>query len=307
MTLDFGAMQSALENVTRNRMNYFKPAAGRTRVRFLPGWNGARLPFITLLQHNVGSGQDFRTYVCPRTPGIDKEECPFCDMSQFLKRQPNEIQQQIGKDMHARPSNVWNLIVRGKENEGIKQYGTPVSVFTPLLAYAVNQVEWPDFLSITNGFDVEIERTGSGFNTKYALLVSSSVRTPLLRDARATQELWEKAVDLTTFIKSESVPELAKALRRLDLGGDVAPAAPAPAGGGLSTEAPPDITPVAPSATSTSTPTFAGLTQETKVEIPDAHFKPQAPAPAPSVRKSPQELLEEMKRRKAAQQPVTVG
>jgi hypothetical protein len=303
MELDYGAMEAALEKVTRNRMNHWKPAAGRTRVRFLPGWAGARVPFITLLQHNVGSGQDFRTYVCPRTPGIDKEECAFCDMAQYLKRQSNEIQQQMGKDMSARPTNIWNLIVRGKENEGVKQYVTPVSIYTSLLAYVVNKAEWPDFLSITNGFDVEIERIGSGFLTKYALLVSSSVRTPLLKDPRATQELWEKAADLTTFIKAETNVELAKALRRLDLGGDVTTTTVAPASS-LSTESapvepPPNITPVAPSAT----PTFASLTSAPaapKAEIPDAHFKAQSP----TTRKSPHELLEEMKRRKTAQHPV---
>lgn len=310
MTLDYAAMQQTLERITRNRMNYWKPAAGRSRVRFLPGWPGATLPFITLLQHNVGSGSDFRSYVCPRTPGIDKDDCPFCDMSQYLKRQPTEVQQELGKNMFARPTNIMNLVVRGKENEGVKQYAVPLSVFTPLIAYAVNVAEWPNFLSIENGFDVEIERAGSGFATKYTLLVSSSIRTPLLKDGRASQELFEKAADLTAFIKAEEVADLAKALRRLDLGGDVAapssekPAAPPVSGAPSDDEAPSNITPVAPSAT----PTFGNLTGGApKAVIPDAHFKPSAPAPAtaPTARKSPQELLEEMRRRKAAATPVT--
>jgi hypothetical protein len=216
-TINRSLLRTEYINSTRKGGTFWRPDTGTTRIRVLEGWPGAVLPFVTLAQHFLG-GEEQKSYACPATPGIKDADgkdrtCIICKASRHYKRLGSEIEEQLGNDLSPRKVFLWNVLVRGKESEGIKIYSAGWTVHSTLLAYVADE-ENPNFLDPFKGFDVVIERIGSGLKTKYNI---RAVTAPcsLARTKEETETLWNSATDLTKHLVAPSEEELKAALSRM--------------------------------------------------------------------------------------------
>jgi hypothetical protein len=211
--LDRELMRASYAEATRQRTNYWRPDNGPNKIRVLPGWpcETPIQPFVPLYQHFLG-GEEKKSYTCPATPGINRT-CPICKVSRNLKKQSSEVEQQMGKDIGARQSFLWNILVRGKEGEGVKVFSAPGSAHQLILGYAQDDTNWPNFLDFEKGADIIVEKTGSGLQTRYSVRIANPacLCLPKLGDA---YKLFESAPDLRKFLKAESEEVLLKALRK---------------------------------------------------------------------------------------------
>ena len=211
--LDRELMRASYAEATRQRTNYWRPDNGPNKIRVIPGWpcETPIQPFVPLFQHFLG-GEEKKSYVCPATPGINRT-CPICKVSRNLKKQSSQVEQQRGKDIGARQSFLWNVLVRGKESEGIKVFSAPGSAHQLILGYAQDDTNWPNFLDFEKGADIIVEKTGSGLQTRYSVRIANPacLCLPKLGDA---YKLFESSPDLRKFLKAETEEVLLKALRK---------------------------------------------------------------------------------------------
>lgn len=210
--LDMDALREAHANATRKGAGFWRPENGPNRVRFLPGWPGASVPFVTLHQHFLG-GDENKVYTCPSTPGIDRP-CSICKESKRLLK-GGEAEQQRGNELKYNRANLWNVLVRGKEGEGVQIHKTAWSVHQALLGYSVDEVNVPAFLDPFKGYDVIVDKSGSGLMTKYDVRLIPRPCS-LAGSAEEIERLWMSAPDLGKYLKAPSDADLRAALRRMD-------------------------------------------------------------------------------------------
>ena len=217
-------LKSSYADATRQRTSFWRPESGPNKIRILPGWVTEQpiLPFVALAQHFLG-GEEKKSYTCPATPGIDRD-CPICKVARLMKRKPSDVEQELGKAISARHVYLWNVIVRGKEGDGVKVLSAAGSAHKEILGYAADDANWPNFLDLERGADIILEKTGTGLQTRYAIRIATP-STPVLRNLAESYKLFEAAPDLIQFLKAETDEVLIKALRKAqDLEDDDDPA-----------------------------------------------------------------------------------
>ncbi len=207
-------MKTSYAEVTRQRTSYWRPENGPNKLRILPGWptESAILPFVALSQHFLG-GEEKKSYICPATPGINRD-CPICKVARLMRKPTmSEVEQELGKAISVRHTYLWNILVRGKESEGVKVFSAPGSAHSQILAYASDDENWPLFLDFERGADIILEKTGSGLQTRYAVRVQNA-SCVMHKSLAESQKLFETAPDLTQFLKAEPDEVLITALRK---------------------------------------------------------------------------------------------
>lgn len=161
--------------------DFWKPPVGNTAVRFLPPKIGWPSPFVIRHQHFIEMpGIDRKIiFACPHMHGRGK--CLSCAKADQLEASGNARDERAAKGLRPRKGMMSNVVVNPKNAEGNKPkiWELGKSVFDQLKAIRENDEAGGNFLDPIKGFNIVVNRVGTGKDdTKYKLLASRNI-TPL--------------------------------------------------------------------------------------------------------------------------------
>ena len=144
------------ENTNGNSV-WFKPDEGDTDIRIVPTNDGDPLKEM-FFHYNVGDHRG--GILCPkRNFG---EGCPICEFASTLWREGSdkndEESKKLAKSLFVRTRYFSPVVVRGREEEGIKVYGYGKQAYELLLGYILDP-EYGDVTDIQEGTDITLTYT----------------------------------------------------------------------------------------------------------------------------------------------------
>lgn len=207
------------ENSGDGNSIWFKPDDGDTDIRIVPTSDGDPLKEV-FFHYNVG---DHRGGVmCPkRNFG---ENCPICEFASQLWREGvdnnDEESKKLAKSLFVRTRYFSPVIVREREEEGIKVYGYGKQAYELLLGYILDP-EYGDITDTLEGTDITLTYTkptkpGAYPQTNLKMRRNTS---PLLEDPEAIPALLERIPDFDALFERLS-PEQVDAILDAQLSGD---------------------------------------------------------------------------------------
>ncbi len=149
---------------------FFKFAAGRNVLRFLPPPVGQRSPFVMTHQHYITppGQQQAVSFNCPRVMG--KRACFACAHADKLKATGNKADFDEAKQFFPKLRVYANVIARANPEAGPQVAAFGKMVHEALVALRADEDAGGDYTHPLDGFDIIVEKTGSGLDTKYKVL-----------------------------------------------------------------------------------------------------------------------------------------
>ena len=210
--------KTALE-ARKSKDNAVKPPPGKSTWRFLPGWRSNE---PNKFYHSYGehwlkndAGDVLGVVVCEReTFG---RECECCDaisnVARVLKQNSVDLkdlknpQVKMLSDMRAGAQTLFNVLRR----DGTSRSDVPVLLTLGNSAYSdflnlltVRAEEGINLLDLAEGKDINIDRTGTGYDTEYKL-------TDAGKQTSVDPSVMDKIVDIDAWIESKRQNGLMKA------------------------------------------------------------------------------------------------
>ena len=211
--MDMNAIKNRLnqlQSTTSTKENFWKPEPGKQVVRVVPYKHNKDNPFIELFFHyNLGNN---KTYLSPASFGRPDPVAEFADKLKSTGSKDEWIQ---GKRLEPKMRTFAPVIVRGRENEGVKFWGFGKTVYQELLG-VIADPDYGDITDATNGRDIGIERqTPAEAGNQYG---KTTVRvkpnqTPITEDATLLENVMENQSDLTELYTEPSYDDLKEALQ----------------------------------------------------------------------------------------------
>ena len=195
---------NSLQNTSKKSDSLWKPTPGKHQIRIVPYKFNKDIPFIELFFHyNINN----KTYLSPASFGRPD---PIVEFAEKLKRTGDTDDWKAGKKMEPKLRTFAPVIVRGKENEGVKFWGFGKTVYQDILGYIAD----PDYGDITdpmNGRDIVIEiQSAEDSNAAYpttTIRVKPS-QSKLAESAEQIQSLLENQKNITELYSELSYTEL---------------------------------------------------------------------------------------------------
>ena len=210
--MDINAIKSKLtqlQSTTSTKDNFWKPEPGQQVVRIVPYKHNKDNPFIELYFHyNLGNN---KTYLSPATFGRPD---PVEEFSNKLKSTGNKDEWVQGKRLEPKMRTFVPVVVRGRENEGVKFWGFGKTVYQELLSIIADP-DYGDISDSTNGRDIVVERqTPAEAGNQYG---KTTVRvkpnqTKLVENSEVLENLLNNQSDITELYTEPSYDDLKEAL-----------------------------------------------------------------------------------------------
>ena len=210
--MDINAIKSklaTLQSTTSNKDNFWKPEPGKQVVRIVPYKHNKDNPFIELYFHyNLGNN---KTYMSPASFGRPD---PVEEFANKLKSTGNKDEWIQGKRLEPKMRTFVPVVVRGREDEGVKFWGFGKTVYQELLG-VIADPDYGDITDPTTGRDVGIERqTPAEAGNQYG---KTTVRvkpnqTPITENATLLESIFENQSDLTELYTEPTYDDLKEAL-----------------------------------------------------------------------------------------------
>ena len=210
--MDINAIKSKLtqlQSTTSTKDNFWKPEPGQQVVRIVPYTHNKDNPFIELYFHyNLGGN---KTYLSPATFGRPD---PVEEFSNKLKSTGNKDEWVQGKRLEPKMRTFVPVVVRGRENEGVKFWGFGKTVYQELLS-VIADPDYGDITDAMNGRDIGIERqTPAEAGNQYG---KTTVRvkpnqTKLVENSEVLENLLNNQSDITELYTEPSYDDLKEAL-----------------------------------------------------------------------------------------------
>lgn len=148
--------------------NYLTLKEGDNVVRFLPPPVGSKSPFLVTYEHYIKPVTgDAVSFACPRM--MAKQPCPVCEKSKALGSRNNKVDKEAARELQPRRRVFANVIDRTDQEAGPKILGFGKMIQEALVSIRQNKAKGGDFTHPLEGFDIIIERKGSGLATKYGV------------------------------------------------------------------------------------------------------------------------------------------
>ena len=189
------------ENKGNGNSVFFRPDDGDTDIRIVPAPDGDPLREM-FFHYNVGNHQG--GIMCPkRNFG---ERCPICDFASSLWREAadnnDEESKKLAKSLFVRTRYFSPVVVRGREDEGIKVYGYGKTAYELLLGYILDP-EYGDVTDINEGTDITLTYTKP---TKPGAFPQTNLKmrrntSPLLEDVDAISPLLDRMPDFDSLFE----------------------------------------------------------------------------------------------------------
>lgn len=145
--------------------DFWNPPDGESRIRAMPPASEDLDDFWKRTATHFNVGPDERSVPCPVESGIRDS----CFLDRLVKRlgRGDEDEQVEAESMGARPRFLISIVDYADPEAGVQVWPCPVTVFRQLKKFRLNEDEYGDMTDLADGYDIIIERTGSGINTKY--------------------------------------------------------------------------------------------------------------------------------------------
>jgi len=189
------------ENKGNGNSVFFRPDDGDTDIRIVPAPNGDPLKEM-FFHYNVGNHQG--GIMCPkRNFG---ERCPICDFASSLWREAadnnDDESKKLAKSLFVRTRYFSPVVVRGREDEGIKVYGYGKTAYELLLGYILDP-EYGDVTDINEGTDITLTYTKP---TKPGAFPQTNLKmrrntSPLIEDVDAISPLLDRMPDFDSLFE----------------------------------------------------------------------------------------------------------
>ena len=174
---------------------WFKPDEGDTVIRIVPTNDGDPLKEM-FFHYNVGEHRG--GILCPkRNFG---ESCPVCEFASSLWREGvdknDEESKKLAKSLFVRTRYFSPVVIRGREDEGIKVYGYGKQAYELLLGYILDP-EYGDITDVKEGTDITLtytKPTKPGAYPQTNLKMRRNTST-LLADSEAIPALLDRMPD----------------------------------------------------------------------------------------------------------------
>ena len=295
-------MSSLLEAI-KNKRQAIAAKSGRERptrltsakniVRILPRWDGDQegVFYQDFGQHFIKdkSGKVIAVYICTAT--TFGQECQVCaEIARHSASTVDEEMVQVLSEARSSSRVLVNAIYRNGTHANAKTdpvlLELPVSVLNDVLGIMETYLEDHDLnlISMAEGYDVVITKTGTGRDTKYTV-------TPSPKASEVPAEALSKCRNLEDYAKQEYDAGLQKALASLSAvaGGPALPGANGPMRTLSGPSAAPAATPTAEAPTAAqklaSQEPIDMDALEAELEADDVPTPAPAAAPAPAPRK----------------------
>lgn len=217
--LDLNALRAKLNQLSGNKGNdfLFKPEEGEQTIRILPNQHATDgLPFQEL--HFYYKLIPSKTILSPLSWGGRDPVVEFKDMLLSGPRVSKEEFKHIMQTYNPSPRTYVPIIVRGKENEGVKFWAFGQTIYKQLGELMLD----PDYGDITDpktGYDIKVtftpkEKSDTGF-AKTAIMVRPK-QTPLTTDSALAEKLLNEQPKLLDVLgyKKHTYDELKAILER---------------------------------------------------------------------------------------------
>ena len=194
----------SLQNNTKKSDSIWKPANGKSQIRIVPYKFNRDLPFIELYFHyNINN----KTYLSPMSFGRPD---PIVEFAEKLKRTGDTDDWKAGKKMEPKLRTFVPVIVRGKENEGVKFWGFGKTVYQDILGYIADP-DYGDISDPMSGRDIVLEVTSA--EESNASYPTTTIRvkpatTKLHDDPTVIKELLDNQKEITELYSELSYAEL---------------------------------------------------------------------------------------------------
>lgn len=225
MGIDLNAIKgrlNKLQNTQRKSDALWKPEVGKTQVRIVPYRITPDNPFIELYFHY---GINNKTYVSPIS--FERPD-PIADFAEKLKSMGTKEDWKAGKQLEPKLRTFVPVLVRGKENEGVKFWGFGKTVYQEILGYIADE-DYGDITDPSSGRDITIEYTSAadaGTNYPVTTIRVKPNSSPIMEDISKVKELMSAQGDIRDLYPELSYDELQEVLKKY-LSGDEEEAQPA--------------------------------------------------------------------------------
>jgi len=209
----------------QNKIAYLKLSAGKTKVRVLPGLDPSSPDkdfYCKAGTHYWANPNNPKLPVpCAKTKN-PRSTCVICTRVDELKNSSNKADNAEAEKLRVRVRYYMGLILREGEDAGkVMVYAAPKAIYTKILSY-MEDPEYGDVTSPTEGYDITLHRSGTGKETKYEA-VASRISTPISENAEEIAAVLEAQPELWRFreapIQEEVKKFMAGELDRFTTGG----------------------------------------------------------------------------------------
>tara|TARA_R110000824_G_scaffold52615_3_gene145805 strand:+ start:1508 stop:2284 length:777 start_codon:yes stop_codon:yes gene_type:complete len=187
---------------------WFRPDEGTTDIRIVPSADGDPLK-ERFFHYNLGNHKG--GVMCPkRNFG---EECPICEFASMLWKEGvtnnDDESKNLAKSLFVRPRYFSPVIVRGKEDQGIKIYGYGKRAYELLLDIMLDP-EYGDITEVHEGTDIALTYTKP---TKPGAFPQTSLKmrrntSPLVADTEAIPALLDRMPEFDSLFERLSTAQV---------------------------------------------------------------------------------------------------
>ena len=186
--------------------SFMKLEVGKTKVRVLPPPVGKSSPFKTVNQHFIELNGEKLVFACPRYEA--KKPCPACMEADRLRKTGNPADRDAAKDYYAKKRFFVNVIDRANPEKGVQILGIGFTIHGALTKLAQDVDAGGDFTDPEQGYDIIINRTGTGKNdTEYTVFPAKN-STPLAPTAEQMQDWIDNQPELDRLSTVKEASEI---------------------------------------------------------------------------------------------------
>ena len=186
----------------------WKPSEKEVTVRIVPYKFNPENPFIELYFHYDLNN---KTYLSPASFG---ERDPIMEIAQKLKTAGDKESWKLGRSLEPKLRTFAPVIVRGKEDEGVKFWGFGKTVYEDLLSNIADP-ECGDITDPVNGRDIVVwtvkEEGKQFFTPKIRIKMNPS---PVTTDTDVLTKITEEQPDIKELYDLKTYEELNEALQK---------------------------------------------------------------------------------------------
>lgn len=193
---------------TKRKQNYYRPSVGKEVIRVVPSKFNKSNPFSELYFHY---GIHKFPIISPTNFG-DKD--PIVEFVKQLRETNDKENWRLARKLEPKMRVYLPVVVRGKEDEGVKLWGFGKEIYMELLSM-VEDEDIGDFTDIVTGRDLTLttldaSQTGTGYNK--TTVRARTAQTPLSENNDTVKNLLEDQPNPETVFTRMSFEEMKKVL-----------------------------------------------------------------------------------------------